>query len=194
MRLYLKILKEEKSGLAWLGMWFKEQATQIRNAIDSASLTLREYRVLRNTVKKLCAEAVKIVRKHDEAIVLKEIIDEQQPGLTQDQLQYNINVELSRGELQRKLYRRLRVNKKLKWDNFEQSGIQKKAKKDIGDSDEDSQVDNNQLYMEGLMKDPFENGPKSDDDRNSMSSAGKRPAEWECWKKKKKKKKKSAGD
>jgi hypothetical protein len=119
MRLYLDIFKEVNSGSAWLGLWFGEQASRIRNAIDSVSLNIRDFRMLKNAVKKLSAEAIKIVRAHDEAVVYNEIMNEQTPGLDPEVFQTRMNIELSRGELQRRLnmktrYKKRKIGKDLK--------------------------------------------------------------------------------
>jgi len=189
MRLYLTILKEEKSGLGWLGLWFGDQAIKIRRAIDSANLKVKEFRMLRNTVKKLSVEATKIVRKHDEAVVIKEIYDEQTPGLNSDELTMKVNLELGRGELQRRLRRRINVNKHRRWNSFEELGGKnfKKARNKVDLDEEVTSRDNNEHFMDILMRDPFEDGPKDDEGLLILERAGKRPEEWECWKKRKKK-------
>jgi hypothetical protein len=194
MRLYLDIFKEVNSGSAWLGLWFGDQALRIRTAIDSVSLNIRDFRMLKNAVKKLSAEAINIVRAHDEAVVYNEIMNEQTPGLDPEVFQTRMNIELSRGELQRRLNMKTRYKKRKNWERFEELGGAKKLAKKKEESDDDSQRDNNQLFTEILMKDPFDKGPLDDNALLCLERTGKRPAEWEDYKKRKLAKKKEESD
>jgi hypothetical protein len=185
MKLYLRIFKEVNSGLAWLGLWFGDQAIRIRNAIDSASLTIKQYRILRNSVKKLSEAAIKIIRAHDIATVVNDIRDEQVPGLPANLLQERVNKELSRGQLLRLANRKIRVNKKMRWDNYVELGKPNKKTKTKDDSDDESQRDNNQKFCEVLMTDPFDFGPLEMNELSNMERMARRPEDWENWKKKK---------
>jgi hypothetical protein len=189
LRWYITILKEVNSGLAWLGMWFGDQASRIGEAIDNASLTTKQYRILRNVVKKLSATAIQIVRKHDEAVVYRDILDEQTPGLDPVILQTRIEAALSRGELTRRFNMKALVKKRKNYDKFEELGGASKLTKTVRDVDveEDPQRDNNSHFMDLLMMEPFEDDHGDASGLKLKGRVGERPADWENWKKKKKK-------
>jgi hypothetical protein len=140
-------------------------------------------------VRKLSATAIQIVRKHDEAVVYRDILDEQTPGLDPVILQTRIEAALSRGELTRRFNMKALVKKRKNYDRFEEMGGASKLTKTVRDDDveEDPQRDNNSHFMDLLMMEPFEDDHGDASGLKLKGRVGERPADWENWKKKKKK-------
>jgi hypothetical protein len=74
--MYLALLRGASSGLAWLGMWFADQADMVKAAIDSCMLNKHQYNMLHKTIVKLGHDSWRMAAAHELARAKREEDDE----------------------------------------------------------------------------------------------------------------------
>jgi hypothetical protein len=135
-KMYLELLKGASSGLAWLGMWYANQADAVKTAIDSCNLTKHQYNMLHKTIVKLGHDSWKMAAAHELARAKREEDDEYATRMEPrgNREFYFGNADgISEGVKKRALLRRRRARKQKALELIGEEEYEKQLKKRKGD-------------------------------------------------------------
>lgn len=159
LTMYRKILERKGNGLAWLGLWFDDQALEIKHAIDSCKLSASQYNTLHKVLKKLCCNSIATSRNYVEVQTLHWERDIRMKY-------YNINnmnrkkkapllSKIEDANLRMKL---LAISNQKKRNGYETFGEDQDVSKKLKSVEHASNPDSNLIYIDVIANDPLKFG------------------------------------